>query len=366
MAIYPQPFYWVFQWLHVRISIRRYDLLDNEEKLGGLTRWEGSFVAFRSFITQSGLWDLQHTGNHLSWRGTRYNHFIQSRLDRAVANCSWSELFPTSYCEYLSFEGSDHRPLLTYLDNNPRKRKNLFRYDRRLTSKPEIKELVLDNWMQCDLDSVLSRLCRVRQAIIKWTKEQNQNCKVNIQKLQQDLDLALSAPLPDTDLIGMLTSELDKEYREEESYWRQRSRVLWLQHGDKNTSYFHAIVRGRKAANKFSVIETCDGTPVYEEGQIAATIADYYRKLFTSGSGGDPQIVTEAISPCVSDSMNASLIEIPNDMEIREAVFAIHGDKAPDPDGFSANFYQGFWDIVGDEVCRDIRSFFVTGTIHSR
>lgn len=78
------------------------DLLDNAEKLGGPARWEGSFVAFRSFITQAGLWDLQHTGNHLSWRGTRYNHFIQSRLDRALANCSWSELFPASFCEYLS------------------------------------------------------------------------------------------------------------------------------------------------------------------------------------------------------------------------------------------------------------------------
>lgn len=37
------------------------ELLDNSEKIGGPARWEGSFVAFRSFITQSGLWDLQHT-----------------------------------------------------------------------------------------------------------------------------------------------------------------------------------------------------------------------------------------------------------------------------------------------------------------
>lgn len=73
--------------------------------------------------------------------------------------------------------------------------------------------------------------------------------------LQQDLDAALSSPTPDADLIGMLTSELDKAFSEEESYWRQRSRVLWLQHGDKNTSYFHAITRGRKAANNFAVIE---------------------------------------------------------------------------------------------------------------
>ena len=62
------------------------DLLNNSEKIGGPLRWEGSFLAFRSFVTQHGIWDLQYSGNSLSWRGTRYSHFIQSRLDRAMAN----------------------------------------------------------------------------------------------------------------------------------------------------------------------------------------------------------------------------------------------------------------------------------------
>lgn len=259
------------------------ELLDNSEKVGGPVRWEGSFIAFRSFVTQAGLWDLQHTGNQLSWRGTRYNHFIQSRLDRALGNCRWSEIFPASYCEYLNFEGSDHRPLLTFLDRNQKKKRNLFRYDRRLTSKPEVRALVEENWFHCHGDSVLSRLCRVRQAIIKWSKEQNQNSKEIIQSLQQDLETALSSLIPDTDLIGMLTSELDKAYTEEECYWRQRSRILWLQHGDKNSSYFHAITRGRKMVNKFSVIEKQDGTPVYEEGQITEAIASFYTSYSLQG-----------------------------------------------------------------------------------
>ncbi|KAG2288886.1 hypothetical protein Bca52824_048490 [Brassica carinata] len=236
------------------------DLLDSSEKIGGLERWEGSFVAFRSFVTQAGLWDLQHTGNHLSWRGIRYNHFIQSRIDRAMANCRWSENFLSSYCEYLSFEGLDHRPLMTYLDNKQRKKRNLFRYDRRLTSKPEVKELVQANW---NLQSNDSRA----------------------------LEETLSSSSPDTDLIEMLTNELDKAYVEEERYWRQRSRILWLQSGDMNTSYFHAITRGRKAANKFAVIEKQDGCVVFEEKQIAEAIAEYYRNLFTSSSDGNAQIV---------------------------------------------------------------------------
>lgn len=237
----------------------------------GPTTLGRKFCGLQELCNIVGLWDIQHTGNHLSRRGTRYNHFIQSRLDRALANCRWSENFLSSYCEYFMFEGSDHRPLMTYLDNKQRKKRNLFRYDRRLTSKPEIKELVEENWMSQRLDSVLSRLCRVRQAIITWSKLQNANSKNLIITTQAALDEALTSSSPDTDLIGILMTELDKAYQEEESYWRQRSRIIWLQHGDRNSSFFHAVTRTRKAANKFSVIETQDGTKVYEEKLLLST-----------------------------------------------------------------------------------------------
>lgn len=102
------------------------DLLNNSEKVGGPVRWEGSFLSFRSFVTQHGVWDLQHSGNSLSWRGIRYSHFIQSCLDRPMANVEWSEMFPTGRCEYHRFEGSDHRPVLTLFDSNLLKKKERY------------------------------------------------------------------------------------------------------------------------------------------------------------------------------------------------------------------------------------------------
>ncbi|CAG7880359.1 unnamed protein product, partial [Brassica rapa] len=39
------------------------DILNNSEKSGGPARWEGSFTALRSFVSQNGLWDLKHSGN---------------------------------------------------------------------------------------------------------------------------------------------------------------------------------------------------------------------------------------------------------------------------------------------------------------
>lgn len=120
-----------------------------------------------------GLWDLQHSGNHLSWRGTRYNYFIQYRLDRAMANCSWLEKFQARRCEYLRFEASDHRPVVCHFDVQRRRKKGMFRFDRRLKEKLEIRQLVDEQWNRDPSDSVLAKIGMIRAVIMRWTKEKN-------------------------------------------------------------------------------------------------------------------------------------------------------------------------------------------------
>ena len=337
------------------------DLLHNDEKVGGPLRWKGSFLSFRSFVSQNGLWDLQHFCNDLSWRGTRYNHLIHSKLDRAMANVAWSESFPS---EYLNFEGSDHRPVLIFFDQNLKRNKGLFRFDRRVKEKPEIRELVQDNWCAEATASVISKISRVRAKIVEWIKLQNLNSKLEIVDFLKRLEEALTSTSHDPVLIGNLTTRLEKAFKDEEEFWRQRSRIMWLQAGDRNSSYFHAKTRGRRMRNKFSVIEDAAGRPVYEETEIVNTISQHYSDLFTSGSSGSLDIVRETIRPLVSEDMNKGLITTPTLSEIRTAVFSINPDKAPGPDGFSASFYQTFWDIIGEDISRDIQGFFSTGTLN--
>ena len=64
--------------------------------------------------------------------------------------------------------------------------------------------------------------------------------------------------------------------------------------------------------------------------------------------------------------MNVALTAIPTHQEIRDVVFSVNADKAPGPDGFSAGFYHSFWDIIGEDVTTDIRSFFETSTLNRR
>ena len=87
------------------------EILDNSEKSGGPARPERTFLAFREFLALNDLFDLKHTGNHLSWRGRRGQHLVHSRLDRTLANSAWYDAFPQGCSHYLRFEGSDHRPV---------------------------------------------------------------------------------------------------------------------------------------------------------------------------------------------------------------------------------------------------------------
>ena len=342
------------------------DILDNSEKKGGPLRWEGSFLAFRSFVSQNGLWDLNHSGNSLSWRGTRYSHHIKSRLDRALANCAWSEKYPTSRCEYLRFEGSDHRPLMTFLGSKQKRKNKLFRFDRNLKEKEEIRDLVRDSWELYRQDSVLHKISRCRQSIIQWTKDQNANSAKLILSSQRLLKATLSSEVPDQERINSLTLELESAYRLEELFWKQRSRVQWLHSGDRNTGYFHAITRTRRQPNHLSVIEDSQGQAFHEEEEIAATISEYFQGIFTSNNTCDLKVIDEVLLPSISPQCNEALSKIPSSKEITEALYSINADKAPRPNGFSAAFYHAYWDIIGEDVSRDIRLFFLTSCLSPR
>lgn len=342
------------------------DILDNSEKVGGPERWEGSFTNFRTFVSHNGLWDLKHSGNHLSWRGTRFTHFIRSKLDRAMANCSWAERFRMGRCSYLRFEGSDHRPLVTYFNSTGPKKRGLFRFNRSLTDNEEITSLVDASWNSSPLASVIAKLNACRRNIIQWTKDRNEKANQLISETRVALDAALSSSLPDVPRIEALLKTLTTAYKDEEQFWLQRSRIQWLKKGDRNTGFFHAATRTRRMQNAFSVIEDSQGAEFFEDQEIARVIAAYYQDIFATKSASDFSTIQELLPRKVTEEMNDHLTRLPTTQEIKEATFSINPGKAPGPDGFSSKFYQAYWHIIGEDVSREVLSFFETGTLDPR
>lgn len=132
---------------------------------------------------------------------------------------------------------------------------------------------------------------------------------------------------------------------------------------DNNSAYFHALTKGRNAIDNFSVLVNDEGNPVYAEKETTATIEAYLSELFTSIPGDRISVVSKALTPKITDSENQALISTPTAIEIHLALLAIHPDKAPGPDGFSASFFQANWPTVGPEIVTEIQSFFTSGVI---
>lgn len=177
------------------------DITNNSEKEGGQERSEASFSDFRTFLSEGDLYDLQHCGESLSWKGKRGTHDVKCRLDRALANSSWSETYPSGRCEYLRFESSDHRPLVTFSEPLRRKRKGIFRYDRRLNKNKEVELLVKDTWLKNAHLKVKQKIDSCRRAIILWSKKQRELNNARLNYLKKTIKKETVAQHPNEELL---------------------------------------------------------------------------------------------------------------------------------------------------------------------
>lgn len=76
-------------------------------------------------------------------------------------------------------------------------------------------------------------------ALLQWNRTGQHNSSVRIQQIKEQIEeLREAEGNRDWKRWYSLKAQLDMAYKEEEVYWSQRTRVQWLQEGDKNTHFF--------------------------------------------------------------------------------------------------------------------------------
>lgn len=151
----------------------------------------------------------------------------------------------------------------------------------------------------------------------------------------------------------------------EEKFFLQRSRVLWLVNGDCNTAYFHRMVNSRKATNDIHYLITSEGERLESQSGMMNHCIDYFSELL--GGPCDPQMFTQGdintlIPYRCSEDQKKALTVCFTRLEIRNAFFSLPRNKTCGPDGYSAEFYCGCWEVIGPEVCDAIEEFFMSGS----
>lgn len=210
---------------------------------------------------------------------------------------------------------------------------------------------------------VSAKIRKCRSALSKWKRKRKFNAKDKIRLCQQRLEWFQSRDYPCRFMVERVRNELMNAYKEEEMFWRQKSRDKWLVFGDRGSKFFHASVKTNRSRNHISKLKDKNNHDQWSDGAKAEVAVEYFSDLFRSSNPSSFDPVFESFTPKVTEEMNASLVRRVSKEEIREALFSINADSAPGPDGMKGAFFQKYWGLIGEQVTKEIQEVFESGVM---
>lgn len=140
--------------------------------------------------------------------------------------------------------------------------------------------------------------------------------------------------------------EYDAILDQEDILWRQKSRISWLQNGDKNTKFFHLTTLVRRRRNRVERLKDDTGNWVTKSNALRKLVAGYFQDLFDNKDLHGFSGFLPNLFPQIDHNL---IIEACTDVspeDVKEAMFNIGPLKSPGPDGFPAIFFHSCWNKV--------------------
>ena len=211
------------------------EILSSNEKQGRHPHSLRCMEDFRSALLHCGLINLGFIGNIFTWRNDRPgNEFVQERLDRACATIKWQITIQVDSRVY-------------------RHKRQPSRFEEKWALHPDCENIIREAWndvaptgsLMYQLFEKIKRCC---VALVGWSKTLG-NSRMKIEEKYQALEVLISMNRAENlEEIQKVRDENNSLLFQDEFFWRQRSRSIWLPAGDKNTKHFHqrASQRQRK------------------------------------------------------------------------------------------------------------------------
>ncbi|KAK9195743.1 hypothetical protein WN943_003868 [Citrus x changshan-huyou] len=328
------------------------DLLAANEKRGKIVHPNWKLVGFQRAIEDCNLIDLGVEGYQYTWeraRGT--DRWVEERLDRAFASEAWLQRFTKAKVYTLESSCSDHLPI--FLDPSPGQyitRNRRFRFENVWLREVDCSEVIRESWHSNPGHSIQNKILACGSALTEWGSHLGRNFRKRIMDCKNRM--ASLRGRRDRNGVAEFTearNRYNKLLHSHEVFWKQRAKSLWLREGDQNTRYFHASASARKRQNSLGNLRNDQGEWCTNSDEVDALIVDYFKGLFTVGEVQTAEVL-QCVATKVTSEHNSMLLAPFSAIEVKDAVFGMHPDKSPGPDGMNPTFYQKFWHIVGEDV----------------
>ncbi|XP_060170592.1 uncharacterized protein LOC132601529 [Lycium barbarum] len=274
-------------------------ILNEEEKIGGLAVLPQIYEDFAFCLNSCELHAMAFKGSPFTWwNGRAANDCILKKLDKIVHNDTFQNWFGQLEVEHFLRTGSDHAPLLvehdTFLDFVKRQWEVALSDDVFLSFKLKMKKLkaALSTWSKATFGDIFKQLV-IRDDIVK-IKEQffeenpsEENRRV-MQRAQAEHKLYLHY---------------------EEDFWRQKAGMDCFSEGDKNTRYFHSLVKGRRKRIQIKRIKDATGNWLEDADRVAAEAVNFFHKQFTYEEVSEDSPILNHIPELIREEDNILLVE---------------------------------------------------------
>lgn len=131
----------------------------------------------------------------------------------------------------------------------------------------------------------------------------------------------------------------------------------WMREGDRNTKFFHAVIKERR---RKQVTQICllDGETTTSALAVGAMTQDYFAELFSASPYHMEDSMFTQDLHTLDTIDNSEFCKIPNEEEIHTTIKSMNANGAPANDGYTGSFYITCWDIIKTDLCAFIRDFF--------
>jgi hypothetical protein len=114
---------------------------------------------FRNALDDCYLGDLGFTGPRFTWSNNCHNRtYTQERLDRALANSGWCEMYKSAGVEVMAARASNHHPLLVTFNTHKSRRlrgRRCFKFEASWILDEEYGQIIQKAW-DSDGDGVVA------------------------------------------------------------------------------------------------------------------------------------------------------------------------------------------------------------------
>lgn len=337
----------------------------------------GGMRDFQRVTRHCCLTDNNYQGPCFTWCNKREAGLICKKLDRVLVNDVWLHQFSQAYSVFESGGCSDHLRSRTQIKQEEELKMRPFKFTNAIGKMPEFIKLLKEYWRKSPslffstsaMHMLTKKLKAFKYPLRELSKKKLGDLPRRVKEAYEILCEKQKKTMENPTIEAIREETIAQRRWQrladlEEEFYKQRSKLHWLNVEDLNTTVFHNAVKIREVRNAINELKGWDGEVIMGEN-IKKEAERYFTDFLTHKplefEGISVERLQDLLKFSCSEEEKGKLQKEVTGEEVRKVIFSMPAEKAPGPDGYTSEFFKASWGIIGSDVTVAIQSFFEKG-----